>query len=66
MTDRVDDIRSQLESIAEQLADVSMEVLREAIESGADQRPPADKTLSQARRAVEKAVHLLDRIEISP
>jgi hypothetical protein len=56
---RVDDIRTRLEGIAEELADLSMEALREAVEQGAQKRPPAERTFTQARRAVEKAAHLL-------
>lgn len=59
--DRVDDVRSRLESIAEELAELAMDVLRQAIEDGAGSRPPIEKSLSQARRAVEKAARLLDR-----
>lgn len=59
--DRVDDVRSRLESISEELTDLAMDVLRQAIEAGAEARPPLEKALSQARRAVDKAAHLLDR-----
>ena len=60
MNDRVADIRSRLESIAEELTDVSVEVLRSAVESGERQRPEIDKRLGQARRAVEKAARALE------
>lgn len=60
MTDDVHEIRVQLENITEQLADLAMAVLRDAVEAGADKRPAAEKTLTRARRAVEKAVHILD------
>jgi hypothetical protein len=59
MDGRVDDIRSRLEAIAEELADLSMEALREAVEQGATKRPAAERTFSQARRAIEKAARLL-------
>ena len=59
MNDEIDEIRAQLDDIAERLADLSIDVLREAVEEGATSRPPVEKTLSQARRAVEKASRLL-------
>jgi len=56
---RVQEIRAQLESLSEALGDVSLDLLREAVEKGASKRPAADKTLAQARRAVDKAARLL-------
>ena len=65
MDHRVSEIRSRLESIAEELTDVSVEVLRAAVEAGETKRPEVDKRLGQARRAVEKAARLLeDPIEL--
>ncbi len=60
MENRIADIRTRLESIGEELTDVSVELLREAVEAGEGTRPPLDKKLSQARRAVEKAARLLE------
>ncbi|MEM9562198.1 MAG: hypothetical protein AAGA93_06265 [Actinomycetota bacterium] len=60
MDDRIDDIRSRLESIAEELTDVSVDLLREAVEAGETARPEMDKRLAQARRAVEKASRALE------
>ncbi len=60
MDHRLSEIRSRLESIAEELTDVSVEVLRAAVEAGETKRPEMDKRLGQARRAVEKAARLLD------
>jgi len=37
--------------------------LREAIADGRTTRPESDKTLTQARRAVEKAAHLLRSLD---
>jgi hypothetical protein len=36
-----------------------MTLLRDAIERGETARPGDEKTVSQARRAVDKAIHLL-------
>lgn len=60
MENRITDIRMRLESITEELTDISVELLREAVEAGESTRPPMDKKLSQARRAVEKATRLLE------
>lgn len=56
----VSDVVARLEAIAEELADRAIEVLREAVESGASARPDEERRLTRARRAVEKAAALLD------
>ena len=61
MEHRIAEIQAKLESIGEELTDVSVEVLREAVAEGATTRPAVDKKLSQARRAVEKAARLLEQ-----
>jgi len=53
------DIRSRLEGIAEELADLALDVLREAVDQGADKRPDLEKRLTRARSSVEKAARLL-------
>ncbi len=58
--ERVQDVRSRLDAISEELTDLAMDVLRQAIDEGAEGRPPLEKALSQARRAVDKAARLLD------
>jgi hypothetical protein len=58
----MDDIIVSLENIAEQLSDRAIEVLKDAVASGASERPATEKTLTQARRAIEKAIHLLREI----
>ena len=54
-----DHIREQLEQIAEQLDDLAMAVLRDAVEGGATSRPEEEKKLTRARRSVEKAIQIL-------
>lgn len=54
-------IRSRIESVIESVDDVTFTLLREASRA-AGERPVADKTLTQARRALEKAVRLLDSL----
>lgn len=55
-------LKSQLEQISEQLNDVAMTILSEAIENRENQRPDSEKKVSQARRAVDKAIQHLDAI----
>lgn len=57
--DDIESIASQLEDIAERLNDIAMGIISEAIENGETSRPPLEKRVSQARRAVEKALQHL-------
>lgn len=59
--EQLDDIAVRLEVIAEELNDCSMRILSDAISSGATARPALEKQVSQARRAVEKAIQLLQK-----
>lgn len=59
MAGEFEDIRGRLESIAEELADLALERLRESIDAGGHELPVDEKRLTRARRAVEKAVNLL-------
>lgn len=59
MAGEFDDIRKRLESIAEELADLAIERLRESIDAGGDELPVDERRLTRARRAVEKAAALL-------
>lgn len=60
---RYSEIAERLRDIAGELDDVSLDLLHGAVADGATRRPDADKTLTQARRAVEKAVALLERLD---
>ena len=53
------DIRARLLGIADELADLAMERLRESIDAGGDELPVDEKRLTRARRAVEKAAAIL-------
>ncbi|MFM9085591.1 MAG: hypothetical protein ACKORC_03875 [Acidimicrobiia bacterium] len=55
----VDAIVEELRSISERLSDRALEVLKEAHRAGATTRPDEERTLTTARRAVEKAIGLL-------
>jgi hypothetical protein len=59
--DRLEELRTELASISERLQDLSIDILREALDRGETSRPPIDKTLAAARRAVDKAVRTLER-----
>jgi hypothetical protein len=54
-----DDIRARLEAIAEELSDLAIARLRESIDAGGSELPVDERRLTRARRAVEKAVGLL-------
>lgn len=60
MAGEFDDIRGRLETIAEELADLAIIRLRESIDAGGSELPVDEKRLTRARRAVEKAIHILD------
>lgn len=59
MAGEFEDIRNRLEGIAEELADLAMVRLRESIDAGGTELPVDERRLTRARRAVEKAAHIL-------
>ncbi len=59
MAGEFEDIRSRLEGIAEELADLAITRLQESIDAGGHELPVDEKRLTRARRAVEKAMFLL-------
>lgn len=56
-----DEIIQQLRNISETLGDRALSVLKEAHALGESKRPEIERTLTQARRAIEKAISLLIR-----
>ena len=60
MAGEFDEIRGKLEIIVEELTDLAILRLRESIDAGGHELPVDEKRLNRARRAVEKAIHLLD------
>jgi len=54
-----DDIRRRLEAIAEELADLALERLRESVDAGGIELPVDERRLTRARRAVQKAAGIL-------
>ena len=59
MAGEFDEIRGRLEAIAEELADLAIIRLRESIDAGGNELPVVERRLTRARRAVEKAINLL-------
>jgi hypothetical protein len=53
------DIRRRLDGIAEELADLGLERLRESIDAGGAELPVDERRLARARRAVIKAAQIL-------
>jgi len=59
MAGEFQEIRGRLEAIAEELADLAIERLRESIDAGGTELPVDERRLTRARRAVEKAIAVL-------
>lgn len=59
MAGEFQDIKARLDAIAEELADLAIERLRESIDAGGGELPVDERRLSRARRAVEKAAAIL-------
>lgn len=57
--DRLEELRSQLEGIAEELAGIGYDKLKEAIETEDAAAAAEERRLSRARRSVLKAAALL-------
>jgi hypothetical protein len=57
--ERAADLRSKLDAIAEELADMGYSELREAAETGRAEAAARERRLGQARRSVLKASALL-------
>ena len=59
----IEQLAERLESIIADLDELAFDRLREAVADGATERPRSDKELARARRAAEKAAHILRHIE---
>jgi hypothetical protein len=53
------DLRRRLEAIAEELADLGLERLRESVDAGGVDLPVDERRLARARRAVLRAAEVL-------
>jgi hypothetical protein len=56
---QLEELLQALGGIAEQLADLALVALHDAIEAGATTRPPLERQLTRARHAVERAMAIL-------
>jgi hypothetical protein len=63
MSDEFDALCQRLDALSEDLADLALADLGSALRRGEQKRPARERTLTQARRAVEKAAHLLRSID---
>jgi hypothetical protein len=54
-----DDVRGRLQSISEELADLAIARLRDSIDAGGTELPVDERRLTRARRAIEKAIAIL-------
>lgn len=57
---RLEEIRQRLVNIGEELEDIGLDVLREAVDRGQTSRPPIERTITTARRAIDKASRTLE------
>lgn len=55
----VEPIAERLDAVSEELADLAMSALRDAVDDGATSRPDLEKRLTRARRSVDKAAAIL-------
>lgn len=60
MAGEFDVIRTRLEAIEEELAELAITRLRESIDAGGTEIPVDEKRLTRARRAIAKAITLLE------
>lgn len=52
-------LADRLDAISEELADAAIELLKDAVRKGEPGRPADEKRITQARRAIDKAAHIL-------
>lgn len=55
----LDDIRARLQAISEELADLAIARLRDSIDAGGTELPIDERRMTRARRAIEKAIGVL-------
>lgn len=63
MSERVDGLAERLDAISEEIAEAALDDLKGAVRRGDQKRSSTERTLTQARRAVEKAAHLLRSLD---
>lgn len=55
-------LADRLDAIADEIAGAAIDELKAAMRRGDGKRPDTERTLTQAKRAVDKAAHLLRRV----
>ena len=65
MNESLDSFADRLDAIAEELSEMALDELKTALRRGDQKRPASGRTITQARRAIEKASHLLRRLDQS-
>lgn len=61
--DNLEALASELNRSAERLDDLILEVLREAVEAGASERPALERRLTRARRSLERTIVILGGLD---
>lgn len=61
-TPDVSDLIERLRAVSEDLADRAISILSEASREGQTKRPADERAITQARRAVEKAIATLESL----
>jgi len=59
VSDRYEDIAARLDVIAEEIAELAFDVLREAAAAGETKNPEEGKRLTRAQRSAQKAASIL-------
>ena len=59
----LEEIVSNLQSVSEDLAGKALDALKEAHREGQAKRPELERQITQARRAIEKAIGVLSRLD---
>lgn len=60
MAGEFEDIKARLETIEEEMAELAITRLRESIDAGGTEIPVDERRLTRARRAIVKAIQLLE------
>ena len=60
MSNSYESIQEKLRAISDEIADLAMSDIRSSIEEGHNKTSDIEKRLTRARRAIEKAIHLLE------
>lgn len=62
-SDSFGSLAERLDAISEEIAETALNELKSAVRRGEQKRPAVERTLTQARRAIDKAAHLLRTLD---